>query len=531
MRRKREATTPADRELRARAIERIAGTRDALPEVGPEPSLPQSELPPPLGTAAPEGGRPLAPGTRKRMEQVFGEDLGDVRVHDDEAARQGAKRVGAKAYAVGRDVYFGPSRTPDGDDALLAHELTHVLQDAGDGSTATPARERELEDEAEASARAVHLGERPEPIAKRPGSGGLHRAGEATDAMAHQRLTRPLWDRIRNDPQLANNAAMRDAIAALKREEEIGQEAKGKVYDAEAHMFRNRAFVPMRFPGPRYLSHRSVTGDIQIVQGEFLERSGETRADSNQNRLSRIMYDRPAVPAGVTDWFTRSARGTVTFPSQTQACDSYRTNPHYVAALAAGELLGRRVWVGGEEPATSASVANLSLDQTGFNELWATHVYIYSPQGGEWRRWPPGAAPAAAAAPAPAAGAGAPADPALAATTVDAMVADYESHHVIPLWLRSGSGKPAGDQLPNLVPWHREAHQTNHGFHHRVPDDVLAATGVADYREFLAGTRFLLYQVEGGTREHPAGAPPVTLDLATNTWVRREGGPPWLSSS
>ena len=84
------------------------------------------------------GGTPLDPGTRTFMEARLGHDFGQVRVHADPAAARSAAGLSAMAYTVGSDVVFGAGRyapdTPSGK-KLLAHELTHVVQ-----QTADPAR-------------------------------------------------------------------------------------------------------------------------------------------------------------------------------------------------------------------------------------------------------------------------------------------------------------------------------------------------------------------------------------------------------
>jgi Domain of unknown function (DUF4157) len=81
-------------------------------------------------------GRQLDPAVRGPMEARFGHDFSRVRVHTDGAAAASARSVAAHAYTVGSDVVFGANRYAPGTAAgteLLAHELTHVVQqrDAG----------------------------------------------------------------------------------------------------------------------------------------------------------------------------------------------------------------------------------------------------------------------------------------------------------------------------------------------------------------------------------------------------------------
>jgi hypothetical protein len=68
------------------------------------------------------------------MESNFGRDFSQVRIHTDAQAAQSARAVNALAYTVGRDVvfdtgYYSPETLAG--QRLLAHELTHVLQQKG----------------------------------------------------------------------------------------------------------------------------------------------------------------------------------------------------------------------------------------------------------------------------------------------------------------------------------------------------------------------------------------------------------------
>ncbi|MDO9236679.1 MAG: DUF4157 domain-containing protein [Aquabacterium sp.] len=79
-------------------------------------------------------GRPLDPALRQDMEQRFGHDFSRVRVHSGAAAEQSARELNALAYTAGRDIVFDAGKfAPSTNDGrrLLAHELTHVVQQRG----------------------------------------------------------------------------------------------------------------------------------------------------------------------------------------------------------------------------------------------------------------------------------------------------------------------------------------------------------------------------------------------------------------
>ena len=95
---------------------------------------PQPETAAPEPTITRGAGRPLPTATRADFERRFGHDFGDVRLHTDGQAAASTRAVRAHAYTVGHDIAFAAGQyapeTAEGR-RLLAHELTHVVQQAG----------------------------------------------------------------------------------------------------------------------------------------------------------------------------------------------------------------------------------------------------------------------------------------------------------------------------------------------------------------------------------------------------------------
>ena len=102
-----------------------------------------SELEPQVRRAT-SGGETLPHAVRAFFEPRFGEDLSHVRIHRDADAAASAGALGAKAYALGSHIAFANGQyRPDSATGrrLLAHELTHVLQDRSTGgATSGPVR-------------------------------------------------------------------------------------------------------------------------------------------------------------------------------------------------------------------------------------------------------------------------------------------------------------------------------------------------------------------------------------------------------
>jgi Domain of unknown function (DUF4157) len=108
------------------AKERQGGVRDA-----DAPQVIQTQL---------GSGHPLDGGIKSRMETALGADFSHVRIHTDSTASSLSTRVNARAFTIGSDVAFGAGEYQPGTligDALIAHELAHVVQQQRDASSLT----------------------------------------------------------------------------------------------------------------------------------------------------------------------------------------------------------------------------------------------------------------------------------------------------------------------------------------------------------------------------------------------------------
>ncbi|HEU4775791.1 MAG TPA: DUF4157 domain-containing protein [Telluria sp.] len=93
-------------------------------------------------------GQALDGQTRDFMESRFARDFSRVRVHTGAAAEASSRALGARAYTVGNHLVFGANQYAPGTSEgkrLLAHELTHVLQQSANGGTAVIQRDLAIE--------------------------------------------------------------------------------------------------------------------------------------------------------------------------------------------------------------------------------------------------------------------------------------------------------------------------------------------------------------------------------------------------
>src|SRR5256886_6876890 len=138
------------------------------------------------------GGSPLDRDTRGFMESRLGADFSDVRVHTDAKASESARSVQAHAYTVGSDVVFQSGQyTPESDSGkrMLAHELTHVVQQRSGPVAGTPAEggikishpSDRFEQAAESSADRVMSAQPASPAAASPAPASVQRQDDEED--------------------------------------------------------------------------------------------------------------------------------------------------------------------------------------------------------------------------------------------------------------------------------------------------------------------------------------------------------------
>lgn len=115
------------------ATEEIEVMRKPIFESGDDPRIQNKSIENQLSSSKGKG-KPLTKDVRHNMESAFGVDFSRVKIHTDADSIQMNQHLKAKAFTHGSDVYFNQSeynpQTNQGKQ-LLAHELTHVLQQKG----------------------------------------------------------------------------------------------------------------------------------------------------------------------------------------------------------------------------------------------------------------------------------------------------------------------------------------------------------------------------------------------------------------
>ena len=83
------------------------------------------------------GGKALDPGMQESIGQATGHDFSGVRVHTSSEADTLSKQLHARAFTTGQDIFFREGTYDPSSSAgkkLIAHELTHVVQQSGGGT-------------------------------------------------------------------------------------------------------------------------------------------------------------------------------------------------------------------------------------------------------------------------------------------------------------------------------------------------------------------------------------------------------------
>ena len=162
----READLMADQVLTAPSHSSVSGTSPRIQRYSGQMTEGADTTPASVGRVLGSSGRPLESGLRQNMEQHFGHDFTNVRIHTSSEAEQSARELNALAYTAGHDIVFDAGKfapsTSDGR-RLLAHELTHVVQQRGQRVAAQMKLEVSVpgeigEHEADAAADAVMQG-------------------------------------------------------------------------------------------------------------------------------------------------------------------------------------------------------------------------------------------------------------------------------------------------------------------------------------------------------------------------------------
>lgn len=132
------------------------------------------------------GGQSLDTGLQQSMGQAMGADFSQVTIHTDNTSEQLNQSLQAKAFTTGNDVFFGKGEynpSTQGGQELIAHELTHVVQQTG------PAVQRQPQD---TTVQRVGLTEASEQLTSAPKRATANEALAVFDQIANTQTDRAM---------------------------------------------------------------------------------------------------------------------------------------------------------------------------------------------------------------------------------------------------------------------------------------------------------------------------------------------------
>ena len=239
-------------------------------------------------------GQPLDGGAMAQMGAAFGQDFSGVRVHTGGEAAGLSEQLNARAFTVGTDIAFGAGEYQPGTligDALIAHELAHVVQQKGAAASAPATKpgsivdplETEADDAAINAVAAVHGGFRVranrstsltalrlQNCSKKPPQIKVPRGSWATPEQADQLLANDpiiyprIKDRVAKGRKAAGHTNILGSVDFLGKATELsGDEAK--IEKVSRDMMHAGGFADVD-SGEIYL-HRKDADMIDVTRG------------------------------------------------------------------------------------------------------------------------------------------------------------------------------------------------------------------------------------------------------------------------
>ncbi len=217
-------------------------------------------------------GAPLPASSRGFFEQRFGQDFSGVRVHADAHAGDLARSLRAQAFARDQDIYFAPGRyQPDSPSGrhLLAHELTHTLQQRNGVVSKVAIQRRTLAGAPPAAAPAPAAG--AGPSAAPPGSAPAATAAPAASPVSTPPAAPPASGAPAGGPPAGSGAAggasaatAADAGAPAATSDGAAAETEPATLDtsSESSVLQSLAKVPVSSFAPAVTEADRSTAEI-----------------------------------------------------------------------------------------------------------------------------------------------------------------------------------------------------------------------------------------------------------------------------
>lgn len=220
------------------------------------------------------GGQALESDMRSQMEAAFGADFSGVRVHTDSEADTLSRQLNARAFTTGKDIYFKQEMYNTGSSSgreLLAHELTHVVQQTGVSEPKLNIGQPGDKYEQEADQVAKAVVQHDMDVVSTVGEGGRAlpasalpagvRVTMAQPSVSLQRAVHPPASVQKPDGPAANSEAVRVGVAetsASSPASDLRSLVGNEVRDGAGYTFKLQADGNFQIVGAPPAQHRTI---------------------------------------------------------------------------------------------------------------------------------------------------------------------------------------------------------------------------------------------------------------------------------
>jgi hypothetical protein len=173
------------------------------------------------------GGQPLDSGLQQQIGESMDHDFSGVRVHTSPEADDLSRQIGAKAFTTGQDIFvrkgaYDPHSSQGQE--LIAHELTHVVQQSGSsasggGSMTVTAPGDAYEQEADAVAKEVTGGGAESSAQRQAEDDAVQMQVDEEEEELTQRQVE-----VEEEEELPIQAQLDEAQGSLQRQEDLPEE-------------------------------------------------------------------------------------------------------------------------------------------------------------------------------------------------------------------------------------------------------------------------------------------------------------------
>jgi len=247
-------------------------------------ALMQGAIPSMVQSVINSSGQPIERKVRAQMESRFGHDFSDVRVHADTRAMASADALDAKAYTVGRDLVFGDgSYRPETRSGalLLAHELTHVVQQRRGGPAPPLVSNAAHERSADTAAKAATTGNSTATVSV-SGATGIGIARKPRDDDDRKRREKNLRRQDMRDVQSEDRE--HEDVDGGKRQDRAEKRSRGE--QRSAGQRRERQLEKSELEGEVSSAGRAGR-KLRKAEATALSPSGHRRSHASKLRILR----------------------------------------------------------------------------------------------------------------------------------------------------------------------------------------------------------------------------------------------------